>query len=380
MRQNQTMTPERERIEWAPHVAAEGLQTELINQANHKKLRLDHVQTALYRALKQAGTVEAVVLNELKQSRLISFAALHDLMHTLTDNGFINNKSWKELWAHRSASDTAKELNHSGAQVHTSQLEELPFFHGIDTEILKIFAELAQSYRCAPNTRLCTQGQQTRDLFVLLTGEAGVYAQIGSQPKRLIAKLKAPALFGEGGFLLGKPRSADVVTTDTCHVIRIRHSEQIDKHVQSAKAQDLQRRFWILHALSASPLFQNVPLEAWDDLAMKGTLKPLKARQTLFEQGSQGSSFYVLVQGQLSVWQNGKQINHLGQGSCVGEIALLASRGTRTATVMAESDALIQEIPAQQFYPLLARHLPLAKELEILALDRMGRDQDRKST
>lgn len=371
------MTPERERLEWAPHSATEGPQTEILVHSNHQKIELSPAQTALFRGLKECHTVEALVLNELKQGRLVSFATLHDLMHSLTDHGIIANRSWKELWNHKPANETAKELNHGGVQVLPKQLEELPFFHGLDADIIKLLAELAQSYRCGPDTRLCTQGQQTRDLFVLLTGEAGVYAQIGSQPKRMVAKLKAPALFGEGGFLLGKARSADVVTSDTCQVIRIRHSAKIDTYVQSDKAQDLQRRFWILHALSASDLFQGVPLEAWDDLAMKGDLKPLKAREKLFEQGSQGSSFFVLVQGQLSVWQNGRQINHLGQGSCVGEIALLASRGLRTATLIAETECLIQEIPARQFYPLLARHLPLAKELETLALTRIGRDQTR---
>ncbi len=339
---------------------------------------LDAVATQLLRALKAAGSVEQLVLAELGKNRLISFGALHDLMQALTDHGVIVNASWKSLWTQYTASATAKELNHGGAKVLPAQLQELPFFHGLDQEILKQLAGLAESYRCPPDTRLTTQGQKTRDLFVLLTGEAGVYAQMGVHPSRLVAKLKAPALFGEGGFLLARPRSADVVTTTTSQIIRIRHSPELDSNIQTSKAQNLQRRFWVLHALSASELFQGVPLEAWDELAVMGAIRPLKTGETLFEQNSIGSSFYILVQGQMAVLQNGKQINHLGQGSCIGEVALLASRGVRTATLKAEQDCIVQEIHAQQFYPLLARNLPLAKELEKLALTRISRDQQRR--
>ena len=372
------MTPEREKIEWAHHSVTTDDEAEVLVHATHRKFKLTAEATTLLAGLKAAGTVEHLVLGELKRHRLVSFEALHDLMHLLTEQNVVLNASWKALWTAHSVSATAKELNYGGAKVLPQQLHELPFFHGLDQDILKALAAQAESYRCPPDTRLTTQGQRTRDLFVLLTGEAGVYAQIGAHPTRLVAKLKAPSLFGEGGFLLGKPRSADVITTTTSQIIRIRHSPDLDTNIQTSKAQSLQRRFWVLHALSASELFQGVPLEAWDELAVMGSIKPVKMGEILFQQDSIGSSFYILVQGQMSVWQEGKQINSLGQGSCIGEVALLASRGVRTAMVKAEQDSIVQEIGAQQFYPLLARNLPLAKELEHLANSRVTRDQQRR--
>lgn len=371
------MTPEREPLQWAEFSLTGDRQGQVLVHATHRQVKLHSEQIQLLKALKEAGTIEKMVLHQLTQGRLISFSMLHDLMQILTSEAIVLNSSWREMWIERGLKGWVRDHQRGGAKITEEQLLALPFFHRLNKTTLTLFSGLAQRYSCDANTQLCVQGQKTRSLFILVDGEAAVFGELPPHPKRMLARLAAPAIFGEGGFLLNKPRTADVVTTRPSQVICIRHSHAVDELIKSGQAELLERRFWVLHALSVSELFRSVPLDAWDELATLGDLKNLKDREVLFQERSQGASFFILIQGQLSVWQNEKKINHLNQGSCLGEIALLASRGVRTATVRAEAPCLVLEIPAHQFYPLLARHLPLANELEALAKDRMGRDSQR---
>ena len=85
------------------------------------------------------------------------------------------------------------------------------------------------------------------------------------------------------------------------------------------------------------------------------------------KQGERGRAFFVLLDGEAEVRQNGKTIRKLGQGDFFGEIALV-SRVPRTATVVATSPVRALVITDRAFRGLL-QHAPQvqAKVLEALA-------------
>jgi CRP-like cAMP-binding protein len=75
---------------------------------------------------------------------------------------------------------------------------------------------------------------------------------------------------------------------------------------------------------------------------------PLKAGETVFNEGDIGNSFYVLISGEVTVEKrrDGKVVSlaKLGAGECFGEMALVGNE-VRSATVRALSDMV-----AMRFY------------------------------
>lgn len=68
---------------------------------------------------------------------------------------------------------------------------------------------------------------------------------------------------------------------------------------------------------------------------------------TLVREGDIGSSFYVLISGEVSVTVDGKLLNVLKRGDCFGEMAYLAKRSVpRSATVATLTDVTVVEINA----------------------------------
>lgn len=382
------MRAEREKIQFADYTTGtkNGMAT-LHPVGSHQVIPLNPLQKQYLEILEGGLSVEQMVLHYLKQGWLVRFSELYELIHVLVQNRLIINQSWNDLFfnqdeLHKAASDggsspTPQPGSTVSPTVSSDDLKDLPFFHDLNQELLSIFAQRALRYRTASHTRLCTQGQHTRDLYVLTEGQAAVLRSDSGGHRRLISRLGSPAVFGEGGFLLNRPRSADVLTLTPSTVIRIQHHQNFDRLIQESKATQLHRRLWVLHALATSRLFKEQPLEVWSDVATLGQIRQAPTGTFLFQEGTHGMAFFILIQGEMSVWQSGKKINTLLQGACFGEVALMASLGARTASVKAEKTSLVVEISAEEFFPLLARNLFFAQKIETQAYEYLRSDQQR---
>jgi hypothetical protein len=77
---------------------------------------------------------------------------------------------------------------------------------------------------------------------------------------------------------------------------------------------------------------------------MRGGARPairkLATGTVLAEQGEPGDAIYLLLDGVLSVWVDGRQVGELGPGAVIGERALL-EQGRRTATLRAVTNCVI---------------------------------------
>src|SRR5262249_37798918 len=89
-----------------------------------------------------------------------------------------------------------------------------------------------------------------------------------------------------------------------------------------------------LHLLRTVPVFQELPLTAFERLA--AALEPIEfaAGDTIMAEGDLGDRFVVIDTGEIEVTAEGRPMARLGHGAGVGEIALLR-RSPRTATVTA---------------------------------------------
>ena len=86
------------------------------------------------------------------------------------------------------------------------------------------------------------------------------------------------------------------------------------------------------------------------------------AGETLARQGENGHEFMVMVDGTARVEIGGQTIATIGPGEFFGEIALLDG-GPRTATVIAETDTVVEVIGQREFSGLVEDSPHLAKKL-----------------
>lgn len=340
----------------------------------------------LYLQILQGGkSIEGVVDHFLKQGWLVNFSELYDLISRLTEGRAIRNASFYQYFekikpaSERSIWNSLIDLNLTSSPVVSMRLmRELPFFRSLEPKLTDLFLSKASIHHVAPKTLLCRQGDTTRDLYVILKGTAGVYKPHAHGGKYLIATLAQNSAFGEGAFLLGNPRAADVISLSDCNVLRVPCIPEVfDQFLKREKAQSLQYRFWVQHALLKSETFKEVPPDCFDALTLCGRCVCASEGQVLFNQGEEGRSAYIVIQGSLVVNQNGQNIGVISQGGVLGEIALLANQGIRSASVISQKESLLLEINQNEFYRLLAQNIFLGKILQELAIQRLAKDQQR---
>ena len=122
--------------------------------------------------------------------------------------------------------------------------------------------------------------------------------------------------------------------------------------------------------LAGVPLFAGVSKRHLRKLAEHADVATFHARERIVTQGQAGGTFYVIVEGEATVAQEGRTLGTLGPGDFFGEISLLDG-GPRTADVIAVTpvstirvfkrtfDAMVSQEPkvAAQILAVVARRL-----------------------
>ena len=121
-------------------------------------------------------------------------------------------------------------------------------------------------------------------------------------------------------------------------------------------------------ALAKAPLFAALSRQELGELAKATEDLEVEEGKTLTREGDLGREFFVIVDGDVSVTQDGKEIRRLGAGDFFGEIALIYDNARRTATVTAASPLRFFVLTRQSFRSLL-EHQPEIEEKVMAALE-----------
>lgn len=346
-------------------------------------LKISDLQKQYMSILTQGQSIESTVDFFLKQGWLVNFSELFDLLEKLVKEKMINNKNvvnyFEESEKVTSGIFDFLGIANSAKKTIAKPEAELPFFRSLNPQLRNLLLAKAYTLQLKPNTLICKANDTSRDLFVLTRGEAKVYRPTSANNHQLVATLDQGSVFGEAAFLLGQPRTASIVTIADCEILVVPYlPEVLDNKINLDAAKSLQHRFWLYHALQKSDFFNAIPSDCLDSLAGAGKPVEFKANETIFHQATAGNCAYVVIQGSILISQNNKNIAVMGQGDFLGEVALLATGGMRSATALAQNDCLLLEIKQSDFYRLLSQNLFLAKELETLAINRLTKDAHRK--
>ena len=145
------------------------------------------------------------------------------------------------------------------------------------------------------------------------------------------------------------------------------------EHGARDKQQEVQSAARIM--LRQQPLFRCLTDEQLDALLPRGRVVHFGRGETMIQQGEDGESMFILVEGDASVTVEGngapREVATLRSGDCVGEMSLLTGE-RRNATVIAKSDCEAVEIGKTVLARSLKEHPKLLEQLsELLAKRQM---------
>lgn len=360
----------------------------LIGLQSKKTMKLNPMQIEILNLIAKGMSIYQIAQFFLQKKVLISFNSFRELLKFLVDENMLTNQSFKEYFQEDAPTQTsffedlvARLGGETDAPINVKEeMMNIPFFRSLEKNLFDTFLNNKTVVQVPSNIAVCLQGQAQRSLFAILRGEATVYKKNRAGQRQKVAVLSQGSVFGETGFFLGEPRTADVITSKNSVVVRFKYLPEVfDAAIQQETARVLQKRFWLVHALLKSEVFNCLPDDCFDSLLFSGEFKTIHAGHAICKENDHGDTCYLVVQGSLVVSQKGKSIKVLNQGDCFGEVALILNQGKRTASVTSQTDVVLLEISSKNFYELLCQNLWLACEFETIALSRWYGDKERKA-
>ena len=112
--------------------------------------------------------------------------------------------------------------------------------------------------------------------------------------------------------------------------------------------------------LKSVNLFKETADEILTQLAMLLEEVNIPAGDTIFEKGAPGECMYIIVSGQVEVYDGDHLLNGLSDGDVFGEMALLDSRA-RLASITATTDTHLLRLDQEPFYELMEDHIEVAR-------------------
>jgi CRP-like cAMP-binding protein len=193
----------------------------------------------------------------------------------------------------------------------------------------------------------------TRDLFVVLSGELAVYAEVNGAIATL-ARIGANEVFGEMAMITGAPRCATVMATTAARLLRI----PARVYERFATATDLRSslpQVWQKRAeLERVGIFSKASTSLKNELARCATRRTIQPGSTLIREGSPSSTVYVLVAGRVQVFRGESPllVNAtpviLEPGSIIGETAPFLKQA-RNASIVTVDECQVLAIRGEDF-------------------------------
>jgi CRP/FNR family transcriptional regulator, cyclic AMP receptor protein len=92
----------------------------------------------------------------------------------------------------------------------------------------------------------------------------------------------------------------------------------------------------VAEQLAQIPLLRNLPQKSFDQLARIGTDREFAPGQLMMEEGQEGVGVFLILEGDVELTRNGKQIATVKAGEALGEMAII-DHFRRSATATAKT-------------------------------------------
>lgn len=255
-------------------------------------------------------------------------------------------------------------------------LLQLPIFGYFSTGLLEKVLAHSELIRCRVGSRLITQGEMGRHLFVLLDGGLAVERSSFTDGRRPLTALRPVSIFGEMAIVEESERTADVIARENSTVLKIPATILRAAAGESQFVGEIEafcNAIIVNQFFTSAPMFRDLPEEAVHDISMRSSLRKLTTGEILIRQGEPGRSFFMILRGSVEVSIDGQSIKRIKQGGFVGEIAIIADI-PRTATVRAHETTIVMEMAASSFWEVLSQNIELAMFIEAVGESRLHED------
>jgi len=255
------------------------------------------------------------------------------------------------------------------------RLPEIPLLADLLPDELAAVAANMEVHERALGEVIFAEGDKGDSLFFVTRGTLEVTA--GSQK---LGTLKAGDCFGEFSFLTGQPRTATVRVVEAVELLELSTADVKTVVTKYPRVRDvlfkLYRERAMENVLACSPLFAKVSRSEREKLIAQVELVTLQAGETLFRQGTEGHSIFLIKSGQVEVRAKAPggskevRLALLGPHQFFGEVAFLA-RVPRTATIRAMADCELWKLDEKELALLVREHPDLMNVLQQYHLDRV---------
>jgi CRP-like cAMP-binding protein len=125
-------------------------------------------------------------------------------------------------------------------------------------------------------------------------------------------------------------------------------------------------------SLARTPLFGALSRSDLVELAKVTEDMEVEEGKVLAREGAIGQEFFVIVDGEVSVSKDGRELRTLGPDEFFGEIALIWDSPRRTATVTATRPLRFFVLTRQSFKSLIEHHPEIEKRVLEALEERVG--------
>ena len=102
-----------------------------------------------------------------------------------------------------------------------AQLKQIPLFGELSEQELTLVAERARELRYPKGSIVFSEGDQSDYLLIILSGAAKIVLMNSEGEETILDIRRSGSFFGEMALLDGAPRSATVITTESCQLAQI---------------------------------------------------------------------------------------------------------------------------------------------------------------
>jgi len=187
-----------------------------------------------------------------------------------------------------------------------------------------------------------------------------------------VARLGPGAFFGEMALLAGQRRYATVVAAEDTELFEISRQVMAELSAVYPVVLDTLRRFHrerlLATLLQTTPLFQPLDQSERAQLATHMCIRKVPQGNIIVEQGKPTDGLYLILTGGVVVTMHAPdgaveiELGQLGEGNYFGEMSLLRG-GVASATVRARVATEVVQLPAREFYHVMAAHPVVWQEI-----------------
>jgi CRP-like cAMP-binding protein len=252
----------------------------------------------------------------------------------------------------------------------------LPLFNYFNQELLNVIIGKSELKEYSKGTPVIVQGEEGKNLFVLLSGSLQVEKRHTSNRPKALAEIYPPSIFGEIAVIEEVRRAADVVATSPSIVLEVpaKLLRQLAEESQYIRELDSFRNaIMVSQFFSSAPVFRDISESVVHLFTAKGKIESFEKDQIIFKQGDPGDGFYLLLRGSVGVSVNGRPIARIQQGGFFGEVSMIADV-PRTATIYALEGTQILKINRDAFWEILSHDITMAMFIESVGEMRIRED------